>query len=126
MDSLIFAGLAVATATVIGLAVARFSLTVRAAVLFGAAALLALVSTGLAFAAALAVATATVVDALVSAGLVDSRSAARRAVTEGGAYVNNVRAEDPEATLDDAGLHGGLVVLRRGKKAVAGAEVSSA
>ena len=66
MDTLIFAGLAVAAATVIGLSVARFSVTVRAALLFGVTALLALVSTGLAFAAALAVGTACVVDAVMS------------------------------------------------------------
>src|SRR5688572_27727986 len=66
MDASILAGLAVATAAVIGLGVARFSLTVRAAVLFGAAALLALVSPRLSFVAALGVATACVVDAVMS------------------------------------------------------------
>ncbi|WP_167009170.1 tyrosine--tRNA ligase [Mumia sp. ZJ430] len=68
----------------------------------------------------------TVVDAFVDAGLVDSKSAARRAVKEGGAYVNNARVEDPEQTLDDAELQGGLVVLRKGKKSIAGAEVERA
>jgi tyrosyl-tRNA synthetase len=60
-----------------------------------------------------------VVDALVAAGVVESRSAARRAIAEGGAYVNNVKIEAEDATLgtDDA-LAGGYIVLRRGKKTV--------
>ncbi|KAA1423208.1 tyrosine--tRNA ligase [Mumia zhuanghuii] len=66
------------------------------------------------------------VDALVVSGLVDSKSAARRAVSDGGAYVNNVRVEDPDAVLDGHTLHGGLVVLRKGKKSVAGAELVKA
>ncbi len=61
----------------------------------------------------------SVVDAMVSAGLVESRSAARRAIAEGGAYVNNVKVESEEAILaaSDA-LAGGHFVLRRGKKTV--------
>ena len=63
----------------------------------------------------------TLTDAFVAAGLVDSRSAVRRAVSEGGAYVNNVRAEDPELPLADAPLlHGGWLVLRKGKRVVSG------
>jgi tyrosyl-tRNA synthetase len=67
------------------------------------------------------------VDLLVAAGLVPSRSAARRTIAEGGAYVNNSRL-DPETDLD-AGpaeedlLHGRWVVLRRGKRTVGGAEL---
>lgn len=59
----------------------------------------------------------SLVDAMVEAGLVDSKSAARRAVTEGGAYVNNVKATDADAVVSrtDA-LAGGWVVVRRGKK----------
>jgi tyrosyl-tRNA synthetase len=67
----------------------------------------------------------TVVDALVLTGLADSRAAARRTVTEGGAYVNNVRAQDADTPiLHSAVLAGGWVVLRRGKRAVAGLQVS--
>lgn len=63
-------------------------------------------------------------DALVATGLVDSRSAARRAVNDGGAYVNNVRATDPELPLADTPLlHGAWVVLRKGKRAVSGAKL---
>ncbi|MFI2569183.1 tyrosine--tRNA ligase [Cellulosimicrobium funkei] len=58
-----------------------------------------------------------VVDLLVAAGLVASKGAARRAVAEGGAYVNNVKVAGEDATLgaDDL-LHGRFALLRRGKK----------
>jgi tyrosyl-tRNA synthetase len=63
----------------------------------------------------------TIVDALEAAGLVKSRSEARRAIGEGGAYVNNERVDDPDLVLGDAHtLHGSWVVLRRGKRAVSG------
>ncbi|WP_171467811.1 tyrosine--tRNA ligase [Cellulosimicrobium sp. 72-3] len=58
-----------------------------------------------------------VVDLLVAAGLVASKGAARRAVAEGGAYVNNVKVTGEDTTLgaDDL-LHGRFALLRRGKK----------
>ncbi|MFC4003117.1 tyrosine--tRNA ligase [Prauserella oleivorans] len=63
----------------------------------------------------------TIVDLLVAAGLVDSKGAARRTVKEGGAYVNNSKITDetwrPAAT--DA-LHGQWLVVRRGKRTLAG------
>ncbi|HZL81101.1 MAG TPA: tyrosine--tRNA ligase [Demequina sp.] len=60
-----------------------------------------------------------VVDALVEAGVTDSKSAARRAIQEGGAYVNNVKVADADAALDPAdALAGGWFVLRRGKKTI--------
>ncbi|MFJ7153057.1 tyrosine--tRNA ligase [Streptomyces sp. NPDC100445] len=68
---------------------------------------------------------AAVVDLFAEVGLVASKSAARRTVKEGGAYVNNVKvaAEDfvpgPEALL-----HGRWLVLRRGKKNLAAVEVT--
>ncbi|WP_018118567.1 tyrosine--tRNA ligase [Corynebacterium mastitidis] len=63
----------------------------------------------------------TIVDLLVGTGLVPSRGAARRAVKEGGVYVNNARvsAEDWEPSPEDY-LHGAWLVLRRGKKNFAG------
>jgi tyrosyl-tRNA synthetase len=66
----------------------------------------------------------TIVDLLVSAGLADSRGAARRTVLEGGAYVNNtkVAAEDWRPTREDL-LHDKWLVLRRGKRNTAGVEV---
>ena len=66
----------------------------------------------------------SVVELLVGSGLASSRNDARRAVAEGGAYLNNVRVEDPEATLSEGDLLGGSwVVLRRGKKRFAGVEI---
>ncbi|MDQ1689891.1 MAG: tyrosyl-tRNA synthetase [Frankiaceae bacterium] len=66
---------------------------------------------------------ATVVDLLVASGLADSRGAARRTVLEGGAYVNNERIEDPDAVPTGL-LHGRWLVLRRGKRNVAGIRVA--
>lgn len=61
----------------------------------------------------------TVVDAFVAAGIVPSRSAARRAVDEGGAYLNNTKVNDPDARLDPDDLLGGrFVVVRRGRRTV--------
>jgi tyrosyl-tRNA synthetase len=69
----------------------------------------------------------TVVDAMVATGLVTSRSAARRTVAEGGAYVNNVRISDADSPLPDTALlHGRWLVIRKGKRSVAGAEVARA
>jgi tyrosyl-tRNA synthetase len=66
----------------------------------------------------------SVIDLLVATRLVDSRSAGRRAIDEGGAYVNNTKITDPDAVLSPADLlHGRWVVVRRGKRSVAGAEV---
>ncbi|MFO7244307.1 MAG: tyrosine--tRNA ligase [Actinomycetes bacterium] len=67
-----------------------------------------------------------VVDALVASGVVESRSAARRAIAEGGAYVNNAKVESEEFVLTAAdALAGGYVVLRRGKKTVGLVQISS-
>jgi tyrosyl-tRNA synthetase len=65
-----------------------------------------------------------VVDLLVETGLAKSKGEARRTVTEGGAYLNNERVEDPEATVAEADLIGDTwLVLRRGKKSFAGVEI---
>lgn len=59
----------------------------------------------------------TIVDALAETGVVASKAAARRAVAEGGAYANNVKVTDPDATLEDLGLlHGRYALVRRGKR----------
>ncbi|MBF6300040.1 tyrosine--tRNA ligase [Nocardia amamiensis] len=64
---------------------------------------------------------ATIVDLLVATGLCESRGAARRAVNEGGASVNNTKISDVEWTPADTDyLHGQWLVLRRGKKNLAG------
>jgi tyrosyl-tRNA synthetase len=58
------------------------------------------------------------------AGLATSLGEARRAVAEGGAYVNNERMTDADAEVPrEALLHGRFLVLRRGKKTIAGAEL---
>ncbi|MBT2514196.1 tyrosine--tRNA ligase [Arthrobacter sp. ISL-30] len=67
-----------------------------------------------------------IVDLLVASGLSESKSAARRIIGEGGAYVNNVKVSDPEVVIDHAQLlHGRYLLLRRGKKHLATVEVSS-
>ncbi|GII34098.1 tyrosine--tRNA ligase [Planotetraspora mira] len=65
------------------------------------------------------------VELLGESGLVESKSAARRAVKEGGAYLNNVKITDEEyvPSADDL-LHGRFLVLRRGKRTIGGVEVA--
>jgi tyrosyl-tRNA synthetase len=66
----------------------------------------------------------TIVDLLVAAGLSESKGAARRTVAEGGAYLNNVRVEDPDHRPAESDVLGGeWLVLRRGKKNFAGVRV---
>jgi tyrosyl-tRNA synthetase len=63
----------------------------------------------------------TVAQLFQLSGLVSSLSEARRTVKEGGAYLNNERVADADAVpADDAWLPGGWLVLRRGKRHVAG------
>ena len=64
------------------------------------------------------------VDLFAATGLAPSKSAARRAVAEGGAYLNNSRVADPEATASaDDVLAGEWLVLRRGKRNLAAVRV---
>jgi tyrosyl-tRNA synthetase len=66
-----------------------------------------------------------ILDLLVAAGLTKSKGEARRTVAEGGAYLNNVRVEDPELQPTRSDLvAGSWLVLRRGKKNFAGVEVA--
>ncbi|MFJ9777412.1 tyrosine--tRNA ligase [Kitasatospora sp. NPDC101157] len=68
-----------------------------------------------------------VVDLLVAVGLAPSRSAARRTIKEGGAYLNNVKVTDEETVPTEADLlHGRWLVLRRGKRNLAAAELVAA
>jgi tyrosyl-tRNA synthetase len=65
-----------------------------------------------------------VVELLTATGLAKSKGEARRTVAEGGAYINNVRIEDPEHAPASSDLIGGSwLVLRRGKKRFAGVRV---
>jgi tyrosyl-tRNA synthetase len=62
----------------------------------------------------------SVTDALVAVGLVESRNAARRAIGEGGASLNNVKIVDPEALLTEGDfLYGQVALFRRGRKSLA-------
>jgi tyrosyl-tRNA synthetase len=57
---------------------------------------------------------------LVDTGLTSSVGESRRAVEAGGVYVNNVKVRDAALTIEGLALPGGMVVLRRGKKTLAG------
>lgn len=65
-------------------------------------------------------ASTTVAQALVDTELVASLGAARRAIAEGGVYVNNQKISAEDETLEAYVLPGDMVVLRRGKKTLAG------
>jgi len=68
----------------------------------------------------------TVVDLMADTGLTNSKSGARRAIAEGGAYLNNGKVSDEGARPQTADLfHGRFLVLRRGRRTVAGVEVVS-
>ncbi|MAP64148.1 MAG: tyrosine--tRNA ligase [Microbacterium sp.] len=60
-----------------------------------------------------------VVDALAGTGLVSSLSEARRAIAQGGVSLNGAKVDDEAATVS-GDLPGGVAVLRRGKKTLAG------
>jgi tyrosyl-tRNA synthetase len=62
-----------------------------------------------------------IVDLLVGTGLSESRKAARRTIGEGGVSVNNIRIASDEWTPQPSDfLHGRWLVLRRGKRNIAG------
>lgn len=64
-----------------------------------------------------------IVDLLVATGLSASKGAARRTIGEGGVSVNNVRIDSDEWTPQASDfLHGRWLVLRRGKRNIAGIE----
>ncbi|MFY1599466.1 tyrosine--tRNA ligase [Micromonospora sp. WMMD737] len=61
---------------------------------------------------------------LRDSGLVPSLKEARRVIAEGGAYVNNTRITETDATVGPGDLlHGRYLVLRRGKRSFAGVEL---
>jgi len=65
----------------------------------------------------------TVVQALVDTGLVSSLGEARRAIAQGGVSLDGERIESDDAVVT-GGLPGGVSVLRRGKKTLAGVFVA--
>jgi tyrosyl-tRNA synthetase len=69
----------------------------------------------------------SVADLMALTGISASKSAARRTIAEGGAYLNNqkVKSEDAVPTRDDL-LHGRYLILRRGKRTIGAVEVRPA
>jgi tyrosyl-tRNA synthetase len=66
----------------------------------------------------------SVADLMVGTKIVASKSAARRAIAEGGAYLNNRRVTDVDAyPTDDDLLYGRFLILRRGRRTVGAVEV---
>ena len=63
-------------------------------------------------------------DLMAEIKIVPSKSAARRAIAEGGAYLNNrkVTSEDAAPAAADL-LHGRYLILRVGKRTVGAVEV---
>ncbi|OIQ70987.1 tyrosine--tRNA ligase [mine drainage metagenome] len=66
----------------------------------------------------------SLVELLAATGVVDSKSAARRTIREGGAYVNNAKITDEAFVPTESDLlHDRFLVLRRGKRDIAAIEV---
>lgn len=66
----------------------------------------------------------TMVDLLLETGLEQGRSAARRTIASGGAYLNNAKITDEDAVLAAADvLPGGVVLVRKGRRSLAVARV---
>jgi len=65
-----------------------------------------------------------VANLMAAAGVATTVSAARRAIAEGGAYLNNQKVTDEKAVPGDGDLlHGRYLILRRGKRTVGAVEV---
>jgi tyrosyl-tRNA synthetase len=65
-----------------------------------------------------------VADLMAQTTIVPSKSAARRAIAQGGAYLNNRKVGEPDARPTQADLlHGRFLVVRRGKRTVGGVTV---
>jgi tyrosyl-tRNA synthetase len=65
-----------------------------------------------------------VADLMAAVGLEPSKSAARRTIAGGGAYLNNRKVTEPDARPAPSDLlHGRFLVVRRGKRAVGGVTV---
>ena len=66
------------------------------------------------------------VQLFAKTGLVKGTGAARRTINEGGAYLNNERVSDIDREVGAADLlHGRWLVLRRGRKSMAGVDASA-
>ncbi|MCU1543966.1 MAG: tyrosine--tRNA ligase [Microbacteriaceae bacterium] len=116
------------TALVHGVAAAEAAIAASAA-LFGQGELASLDAATIAAAVAelptaTVVATTTVAQALVDTGLTKGLGESRRAIGQGGVYLNNVTVTDADADFSGATLESGHAVLRRGKKTLAAVLVS--
>ena len=59
----------------------------------------------------------SIVDAFVKSELTSSKGETRRAIQQGGIYINNQKCDSPDVTIKTSDLIGGtMVVLRKGKK----------
>jgi tyrosyl-tRNA synthetase len=59
----------------------------------------------------------SVIDLAVSSGMLKSKGEARRLITNGGLYLNNIRVESVDASVDSSSIiDGKVLVLRSGKK----------
>ena len=68
----------------------------------------------------------SVADLMAATGIVPSKSAARRVISEGGAYLNNRRVTGEDDRPDPVDLlQGRFLVVRRGKRTVGGVEIIS-
>jgi tyrosyl-tRNA synthetase len=63
---------------------------------------------------------ASVLQVLVDSGLASSLADARRAIGQGGVYLNNVTVDSDDRTMGESTLADGIWILRRGKKTLAG------
>ena len=67
----------------------------------------------------------SVADLMAETGIVASKSAARRTIAEGGAYLNNRRVSSEDAAPERADLlHGRYLILRRGKRTVGAVQIA--
>jgi tyrosyl-tRNA synthetase len=66
----------------------------------------------------------SVVDLMALTGIAASKSAARRTIAEGGAYLNNTKVTSEDAVPSRADLlHGRYLILRRGKRNIGAADI---
>jgi len=66
------------------------------------------------------------VDLLLTTRLESGRSAARRTIASGGAYLNNVKITDEDIVVRQADvLPGGYLLVRKGRRTLAVARVRS-
>ena len=68
---------------------------------------------------------ALITQLLVNTGLTSSLGESRRAISQGGVYLNNAQVVTPDAVLTSDASHHGMAVLRRGKKTLAGVFVEA-